>query len=90
MARMVRKQIYIDEVQDRGLKELATARGTTESLLIRGGIDFVLSGFMPVMSPDDAMNDLKRVWNEIDARRTREGVQAAGRDWTRDDLYEDD
>jgi hypothetical protein len=89
MARMVRKQIYIDEAQDKGLKELAASRGTTESSLIRSGVDAVLSG-MVVRGRDEAWADLHRLWAELDERAVREGVKQAPRDWTRDDLYEDD
>jgi sugar phosphate isomerase/epimerase len=89
MARMVRKQIYIDEAQDRGLKELAADRGTTESSLVRAGVDAVLSGLV-VRSRDEAWADLERFWAELDQRAAREGVEPAPRDWTRDDLYEDD
>jgi hypothetical protein len=89
MARMVRKQIYIDDVQDRGLKELAASRGTTESNLIRSGIDAVLAG-MVTRSRDEAWADLHALWGELDERAAREGVKPGPRDWTRDDLYEDD
>jgi hypothetical protein len=89
MARMVRKQIYIDEAQDKGLKALAASRGTTESSLIRSGVDAVLSG-MVARSRDEAWADLERLWAELDDRAVRDGVKQAPRDWTREDLYEDD
>jgi hypothetical protein len=89
MARMVRKQIYIDEAQDRGLKQLAASRGTTESSLIRSGVDAVLSG-MVVRGRDEAWADLERFWAELDGRAARDRVEQVSRDWTRDDLYEDD
>jgi hypothetical protein len=36
---MVRKQIYLEREQDRKVKALAAARGTTESEVIRSAID---------------------------------------------------
>lgn len=44
MARMVRKQLYIDERQERLLKERAEMTGRTESDLIRGAIDAAYDG----------------------------------------------
>lgn len=90
MARMVRKQVYIDEEQDRRLKDLASRRQVTESSLIRSGIDVMLAGHVVPMTPEEAWNDLHALWAEIDARHEREGRAAGPRDWTRDDLYEDD
>jgi hypothetical protein len=89
MARMVRKQIYIDEAQERGLKELANVRGTTESMLIRLGIDAVLAGVV-LRTRDESWADLERFWAELDTRAASAGVAPTPRDWTRDDLYEDD
>ncbi len=42
MGRMVRKQVYIDDRQERLLKEHAAASGRTESELIREAIDALL------------------------------------------------
>ncbi len=44
MARMVRKQVYIDDRQERLLKEQAALTGRTQSDLIREAIDAAYDG----------------------------------------------
>src|SRR5437867_3921464 len=39
MARMVRKQLYLDPAQDRKLKRLASCRDVTEADVVRDAID---------------------------------------------------
>jgi len=83
MARMKRKQIYIEVEQDRRLRALARRRRGTESELIREGIDRVLAA--PSLPARD-----QKAWREelafIDAL-TRKGPVPGKRTWTRDDLY---
>jgi hypothetical protein len=45
---------------------------------------------MVARSRDEAWADLERLWAELDDRAVRDGVKQAPRDWTREDLYEDD
>ena len=83
MARMKRKQIYVEVEQDRRLRDLARRRRSTESELIREGIDRVLAA--PPISARD-----QKLWREelafIDDL-TRMGPVTGKRTWTRDDLY---
>jgi hypothetical protein len=44
MTKMVRKQLFITEEQNRKLKEQAAATGVSEAELIRTGIDLKLEG----------------------------------------------
>ncbi len=44
MTKMVRKQFFITEEQNRRLKERAAASGVSEAELIRAGIDLQLEG----------------------------------------------
>ncbi len=44
MTKMVRKQLFITEEQNRKLKEQAAASGVSEAELIRAGIDLKLEG----------------------------------------------
>lgn len=85
MARMVRKQIYIEPEQDRLLKRRARELGVTESDLIRGGIDQVARAHAGL--PLDRM-----AWEEeLTFIRERARIQELGstRGWTREDLYQE-
>ncbi len=55
MTRMIRKQLFITEEQNRKLKERAAATGVSEGELIRAGIDLRL---------EQAAED-QRTWQEI-------------------------
>lgn len=60
---MIRKQIFIEEGQNQGLKRLAVATGKSEAALIREGITQVLS---KEPAPDEdwkvALRQLKGMW----------------------------
>ena len=88
MSHMVRKQIYIEPLQEALLKRIAQKLEVSEAELIRQGIDRVLgrvqSGFL---RPDP------KAWEEahqfmLDLHR-RGPLAGAKRTWTRDDLYQD-
>jgi hypothetical protein len=85
MARMVRKQVYIQPEQDRLLKRRAKELGVTESDLIRRGIDQV----------DRANAGLpfdRAAWEEeLTFIRERARIQELGRTraWTREELYQE-
>lgn len=85
MTRMVRKQVYIEPRQEEFLKRRAREIGVSEAKLIRRGIDQVASagGALP---PD------LQAWEEAKAfiaQHRRMEVPQTGRDWTRDELYEE-
>jgi hypothetical protein len=84
MARMVRKQVYITPEHDALLKRRASGLGLTESELIREGIERV--GRAPLARRDTA------AWREALAfmeERARRAQPSRGRNWTREDLYDD-
>ena len=85
MARMKRKQIYIELDQDRRLRAMARHRGRTESELIREGINRVLAA-PPLRARD------QKAWQEelsfIDYL-TRLGPVEGKRTWTREELYDE-
>lgn len=85
MARMVRKQIYIEREQDRLLKRRAKELGVTESDLIRRGIDQVDRTHAGLPLDRAAWDD------ELTFIRERARVQELGltRGWTREELYEE-
>ncbi len=81
---MVRKQVYISPEQNRLLKRAAREFGVAESELIRRGVDEATSS---VKGPRDP-----KAWQEELAfmkERLRIKAPQTGRQWTRDDLYED-
>ncbi|MBA4370896.1 MAG: hypothetical protein C0418_04885 [Coriobacteriaceae bacterium] len=81
MARMVRKQVYIDERQDALLKERAELTGRTESELIRRAID-------EAYDPMAAQRDFEERWAEYESGMRRLGdliAEAGGLPrWNRD------
>jgi hypothetical protein len=84
---MIRKQVYIEERQDRSLKRRAKELGLTEAELIRQGIDAL--DRQPRSEPRarrlEALAESERV---VRARR-RMRVPQTGRGWTREELYEE-
>ena len=84
MARMIRKQVYIEPRQDRLLKERAKRYKVTEAELIRRSIDQALaSGAVGVGDP--------AAWKELKRRIARlRKAQGPARiiPWTRDELYD--
>lgn len=88
MARMVRKQVYIEKRQDDALKQRAAKLGVSEAALIRQGIDQVCN------EPEDEarrrrVDAWKRIEDYIHTHRMFEVPQVSDRGWTRDELYED-
>ena len=91
MARMVRKQILIDEELERALVERATEQGVSQGELVRRTLHEGLLG-------DEALRKaawqrvLKAMDDAIEWSKTHpyEGPPVEGRGWTRDDLYDDD
>ena len=85
MARMVRKQIYIEPGQDSLLKRRARELGVTESDLIRRGIDQVDRGYTGLPLDRTAWED------EMIFIRERARIQelGRGRGWTREELYQE-
>ncbi|HEX9093989.1 MAG TPA: hypothetical protein VF902_08395 [Coriobacteriia bacterium] len=86
MARMVRKQIYIEDAQDELLKVRAAALGVTESELIRRGIDGVLGRAVALPRDPEAWERAMTFMEE----RMKLVVTHGKRTWTRDDLYDGD
>ncbi|HXH20753.1 MAG TPA: hypothetical protein VNN10_01900 [Dehalococcoidia bacterium] len=83
MARMVRKQVYITEEQERLLKRRARERSKAEADLIREGLDWILR-------PEDEEARLvawERVKEFLDERALIEAPQKP-RTWTREELYD--
>ena len=84
MAKMVRKQVYIEPRQEALLKQLVRETGTTEAELIRQAIDRQMK---VVRFPKQNL----RAWQEERAFIThliQQGPVPGGRSWRREDLYE--
>lgn len=85
MARMVRKQLYIDDRQDALLKAEAERTGQTESALIRRAID---SLFDPETLKREAEESARR-WNEMADKAAKEIFESGQKlHWPgREELY---
>ncbi|MBI4213127.1 MAG: hypothetical protein HY534_02355 [Chloroflexi bacterium] len=81
---MVRKQVYIEEKHEELLKRKASELGVSEAELIRRGIEQVCEAVVSE-SPEEAW---RRIDDFIQKHRTFR-VPQTGRNWTRDELYED-
>jgi hypothetical protein len=84
MARMVRKQVYIEAEQEAFLKHRARELGVTEADLIRQGIEQLRCA--PIQHYRD-----EQAWEEEWAfiqERARIPGQGGIRTWTRDELYD--
>ena len=86
MAEMVRKQIYIQERQERLLKRISKARGVSEAELIRQAIERETVGEKPLLAPD------QEAWDKILCfAKSRKALRPSVRPyrWNRLDAYED-
>ena len=82
---MVRKQVYVTAEQDVLLKKRSAELGVTEAELVRRGIDHVCA-------TDEAGRRKHEAWERLKAaiaQRKRIGVPQTGRNWTREELYDD-
>ena len=93
MARMVRKQVYIDADQNRRLKQIAEDLGTSEAELIRRGLDYLervevkRETVTPPVDPSAWEAEQKFIAERMERYKD---VPQTGRTWTRDQLYDDD
>lgn len=82
---MVRKQVYIEERQERMLKKSASELGVAEAELIRRGIDQMLKGLLPAAQPDaNAWAEEKRFIAQLKERTPPAKIKR----WTRAELHE--
>lgn len=87
MSRMVRKQIYIQKNQEERLKKVAEARGVSEAEIIRRALDNELKRVGYRLAYDDeAWAKAYRFMLDLEKRGP---VPQQGRDWTREELYEE-
>jgi len=83
MARMIRKQVYIEARQDRALQECAKGYDVAQAGLIRRSIDQALSSATATPDPE-AWKKLKRSMAQV--RKKYGPVKPFS--WTRDELYD--
>jgi len=81
---MVRKQVYIEQRQERLLKRRARELGVTEAELIRHGIDQI--GRFPSLFPN--REESWRAARLLIGDRMKMRVAQTGRSWRREDLNE--
>lgn len=83
MSRMIRKQIYIEEEQEKSLKNKSKRLHKTEAELVREGINAILT--KPYVSKDIAAWERERRFIEA---LIRKGPVKGKRQWTREELYD--
>jgi hypothetical protein len=81
----IRKQVYLEPIQDEQLKSLSGQTGLSEAELIRQAIDQSLGGAIGTARIDLAAWDIEKAFIEKCHERK---PQPGGRDWQRSDLYE--
>jgi len=86
MSRMVRKQIYIDEGQDRALRQAARLAGVSQAEMIRKGIGRGVSDIFESKSGGDIA--WRRALKVMKDRSATKEVRQTKRTWTRDELYD--
>lgn len=87
MARMTRRQIYIQERQNRMLKRLARASGLSEAGVIRQAIErHIHTGCQSARPDPEAWERARDFMLSLHARGPLRGRK---RDWKREDLYEE-
>lgn len=84
MTQMIRKQIYVRADQEAMLKKKASQLGISEAELIREYIDEAVQ--RPTASERE---EAKRRLLASMRERAKLRVPQTGRDWTRDELYEE-
>lgn len=85
MPKLVRKQIYIEDSQNRRLKSRAKNRHVSEAEIIRRGIDLALAAEIT------AKRDL-RAWESQKAfirKRMEHPVGPPSERWTKEELYDE-
>jgi hypothetical protein len=85
MARMVRKQICIDDDIDRALAEKARTLGVSQGEVVRGALRRDLEG-----AGDPALETAYLWIDHILEARAAEGPLPGSRTWTRDEAHDDD
>jgi len=85
MSRMIRKQIYLESRQDNSLKKQARDLGVTEAEVIRRAIDRQMTSVrLSIRDP--------KAWEREKAfisKRMSKGQVPGGRQWKREDAYEE-
>lgn len=82
---MKRKQVYVEEEQERLLKRRSKEIGVSESELIRRGIELACRDTSSLPLDHAAWEEELRFMDKLSKIKV---PQAANRGWTRDELYE--
>ena len=87
MPTKVRKQIYLDQRQNRQLKRLAEARGVSEAQVIRNLLDDQAASARTEPLPPD-----REAWEafvRFARQRAQAGLTGEPYKWNRDEIYEE-
>ncbi len=86
MSKLVRKQVYIEQSQERRVKRRAKEEGVPEAEIVRRALDLGLERLSAAATPIRT-GDSTSFFRLID-RLIRQGPVPGGRSWTREELYE--
>src|SRR5262245_53188099 len=87
MSTKVRKQIYLDQRQNRQLKRLAEARGVSEAEIIRDLLDTqATASAVKALPPDRAAWE---AFVRFARQRAKSGATGRPYKWNRDEIYEE-
>jgi predicted DNA-binding protein len=86
MSQMIRKQVYIEKRHERMLKRRAKQRGVTQAEIVREALDKLERDSQNESKPNPEA--VRELIESLRSFRNAEPVPG-GRDWTRDDLYEE-
>jgi hypothetical protein len=85
VGRMVRKQMYIDDLLDHELARTAKQMGVSQAEVVRRAVGAFVTGGAGT-GESRAMRELKEWWAEVDALGVGSGPE--GRTWTREELHD--
>ncbi|MFN4218720.1 MAG: CopG family transcriptional regulator [Candidatus Bipolaricaulia bacterium] len=88
---MIRKQVYLEDRQEKRLKQLSKKLKRSEAELIRQAIDQALATDTTLLARDlEAWEQEKAFIRTLMGQRVASRPRPGSRRWTREELYEDD
>ena len=88
MASKIRKQIYIDSVQESILKQLSKNMGISEAEIIRQAIDRYSLVFQPPRRDPNAWEEEQKFIQQLQKQSSDRDSAPKTRTWKREDLYD--
>ena len=87
VAKKVRKQVYVEERQERRLRRIAESRGISQAEIIRNALERETAGASPSLGVDPLA--WEQVLTFMRALHRAGRKKKVSRSWKREDLYKD-